>query len=271
MQANQISRIALTEESLTEINLQDLDMMNYPGFYVESFSKHRESNVTGADWEWWFIQKDMAFGMAVQAKRLLRNNKYSIDYIPNNNVPQIFRLLDYSRQNGLTPLYCFYNYFDLNFQAGNGITWKCQSITERRALFGCSIAHGVNIYNLYNNKMLGLENVSPYMLPWHCIVCCPGFKETPGLPVGPANRAAGVLKALRATGPEIDPEPPFIKPDGPKDPRALYDYHKSHEKPPKKIELFLERKASGEAIDESFIREYWPETPPKNLAIIDAR
>src|SRR5258708_2500989 len=75
------SGIWLREDAYTAINLQDLFEFHGRELLIVDFSPHIESNVTGADWEWWFLDRDGAFGAAVQAK-CLRAGHYDLGYTP---------------------------------------------------------------------------------------------------------------------------------------------------------------------------------------------
>jgi len=106
---NHTTGITLREDGITALNLQDLYKLQSQEFTVFDSTPHVESSTTGADWEWWFIQSGKHIGAAVQAKILTTTQDYDIAYVPKNGYPQIRRLLDYSKSNGLTPMYCFYN------------------------------------------------------------------------------------------------------------------------------------------------------------------
>jgi len=179
MKNNKMSGIKIGEETITETNLQDLDLLKLPYFHVWDFSKYQESHETGADWEWWFVDNNFYYGMAVQAKKLNEDDHtYSIDYKPQKTQYfQIKRLLDYSKRMNLTPSYCFYSYWELLGSIDS--YWPCPSIGYKRELWGCSIAHGLTVYKLFKMGKKSITDIIPISQPLHCFTCCPGIWHDP--------------------------------------------------------------------------------------------
>lgn len=189
------TQIYLREDGFTALNLQDLYHYRGIDFEFIDFSPIEETDLSGADWEWWFIQPGGCFGAAVQAKSL-KNSSYNIGYKPKKGLLQIERLFEYSRRNKIAPQYCFYNHWDLRSMAPT--SWPCGSFSDNPPLWGCAIADGRAIWELHRLKKYDLVDVLPVCLPWHCIVCCPGV-SIPVVP-GPATRARGISELLRSKG-----------------------------------------------------------------------
>lgn len=255
---NHISTIKISEETITEINLQDLDLLRLPYFHVIDFSKYVESNETGADWEWWFVQKDMCFGMAVQAKKINeKDNSYSIDYKPKSGPHQIERLLDYSKKMNLSPLYCFYNYWDLIDKYDT--FWPCPTIEYKKESWGCSIAHGLVIYKLFKMNKKYLNDILPISHPLHCLACCPGLWYDKSKSKSFANRAIGIATQLYEHHTSFD---------------IPLDNYSSYKEPyptkelPERIAKILGKIRTDEPITDGFIHDFWPEQKPKSLVII---
>jgi len=164
MQRNHDTGILVREEAITSTNLQELKIAHSDRIKIRDFSVHEESKKTGADWEWWFLDKDTneAIGFAVQAKRL-NSGSYDVGYEPENNPPQIETLLNYCADVGdITPLYCWYNYFP---------QWE-----ELRDEWGCALADGYYVYSRHVKKQYSLKDLIPNSIPWHQLVC--GFDRS---------------------------------------------------------------------------------------------
>lgn len=251
---NFITPIQKREDAFTADNLQDLYLINSNNFTVFDFSPHVESNLTGADWEMWFIDENgNSFGFAVQAKKLSPNLTYDIGYIPANNYPQIDRLFDYCSQNkDLTPLYCFYNYFQNINSTG---VWPCHSFPENETLWGCSIAHGLNIKKLNLLNRNSINDILPLSFPWHCIVCCPGIGRQGRGTL--SDRAAGFADVLKDHNIGLDnPDLSNITFNNPE-----------IQKLPKRIAALRELKE--QSLTKELIDTYWKEYKPKKILIIE--
>lgn len=254
---NHTTPISIREDGITALNLQDLYHLQSQDFTVIDFSPHVESTPTGADWEWWFMQPGLHFGAAVQAKALSKAQEYDIAYIPNNGYPQIRRLLDYSKANGLTPMYCFYNWWQIQPIKH----WPCGSFVEQEDLWGCALADGYNVWKLHQRNKHALSDLHKYTMPWHCIVCCPGYVH--GGPEGPSTRAFGIACVLRLQRPEEDrQEVPDKLDEYPEfsEPRIV-------EELPERISVLRQYAQSHEEIGPDMIFKLFGETPPKQVIL----
>lgn len=251
---NHTTPIAIREDGITALNLQDLYQLRSREFTVFDFSPHVESWNTGADWEWWFMQPGKNFGAAVQAKTLSPAQDYAIAYRSGRSrYPQICRLRDYSKAKGLTPMYCFYNWWPVPPIKH----WPCDSIIKQEDLWGCALADGHNVWRLHQQQRYSLKDLHPYTMPWHCIVCCPAHGL--GSPVGPGTRAVGIAKFLRQQ-----------RPNGelPESSHDQDDYHEWPEpqlvkKLPERIKELLRFKQSHKRIESEMIFKFFGKTPPR--------
>src|ERR1700674_228364 len=62
--------IQLGEESLTDLNLLNIQICHPSEVRTKKFSRNTEGKVTGADWEWWFGSPSGWLGLRIQAKKL---------------------------------------------------------------------------------------------------------------------------------------------------------------------------------------------------------
>ena len=190
--------IVLGENTLTENNLLEIQRRHPDEVRLFKFDQIREGTETGADWEWWLTnhRQNKWMGLRVQAKKL-NCDKLTYDAINHRtqkNGPQINLLISNANDNGLVPLYCFYNYFP----AQNQTTFlsRCGSYREPTELMGCTLAsaQGVNrIRPLKHRKQLA--KLEGKCLPWHCLVCCEGFAR-PTQRLDLVDRAAAVLNSI---------------------------------------------------------------------------
>ena len=172
------SGLSFSEETITERNL--LHLVRYYGDRVRivAFDKHREG-LNGADWEWWIGRPGAWDGMRVQAKRI---NYPKRDNFPGlqtkkaartTNKRQIDLLIETSRTENLTPVYCFYVHTDGSLLISGE--------------HGCFIGHASTIKRIGEISLGGLL---PAIAPWHCLVCGPdGGSVSGGTPTKRALQA----------------------------------------------------------------------------------
>ncbi len=257
VRSNHTTPILVREDGLTALNLQDLYQLQLKEFTVIDFTPYLESNTTGADWEWWFMQPGRYFGAAVQAKTLTAAHNYDIGYLPRNGYPQIRRLLDYSNNNNLTPMYCFYNWW----QVPPTIPWPCHSFVKQEDLWGCALADGINVWKLYLRNRYSLADLNRYTMPWHCIVCCPGHVD--GGPSGPSTRASGIARVLRHQS-SIDE---LLEPENVQGDYMEFPEPRTVEKLPERITVLRKHAESHERIGRDLILDLFGETPPSRVII----
>ncbi len=190
------THIDISEPTLTEVNLLEIQIRHPQEMKTVKFSQWKEGTSTGADWEWWLGSVNNWLGLRVQAKRVDRkgSNYTSLNY-SNPHGRQVDLLIADASRSGLTPIYCFYNWFrspQVIFK------WRCGSFTPDPFLLGCIVVNASAIRNLINLGRNSLQDVVPLGLPWSCLVCCRGFQRGP-LP----QRARGVIAALEGADLEI--------------------------------------------------------------------
>lgn len=181
------TKIRPGEETLTDMNLLELQNSHANKIFCRKFSKHEEGRTTGADWEWWIGARGGWVGARVQAKKL--------------SVPSgVYEKLDHSSKNGrqvdlligdsfgMYPIYCFYNAFD---GISSGVPWNCGSFPPDTNQLGCAIAGAPAIKAFIDTGVKDLASVLTVSRPWSCLVCCVGYGG-----VTLAERAASVLSVL---------------------------------------------------------------------------
>ncbi|SMY07252.1 hypothetical protein LOM8899_01385 [Flavimaricola marinus] len=187
------------EETITETILLELKDRHPTDIAIVSFSKIQEKRL-GADWEFWFTDKNgqRGIGWRVQAKRLYRPAEEYSALKPSETASssQIQTLISQAQSQGLVPIYCFYNSVSDPNDVAQG--WACRSFSANKWLFGCSIAHAVDVHNLGKRDFKAVSQIS---MPWHCAVCCQGFSRPESdLP----QRVAGVSRNLPNFGRDTD-------------------------------------------------------------------
>lgn len=103
-----IRQPSVKEESITDWLLFDISE-RIKGIYYRAFTRHEEAGKTGADWEWWFVFRDFAMKLRIQAKKLIlkQDNDPSLAHT-NRHGLQIEKLLKDSINENFIPLYAFY-------------------------------------------------------------------------------------------------------------------------------------------------------------------
>lgn len=169
--------ISLSEESITDFNLIELQCRHPSEIRTQKFSKHRESLV-GADWEWWLGSKGFWLGLRVQAKKL---DPSALTYPELDKQNENGMQIDLLIQNALTntpkfiPLYVFYNYWNVDgFDPG----WRCQTYPKSNEMMGCSLSYAGDVKEILDRGSKALQDISRVMYPWSCLVCCKGYLTT---------------------------------------------------------------------------------------------
>lgn len=163
-------QLSLGEETITDTVLLELAMRHPTEGAMYKFNRTEEGK-TGADWIWCVTDGHLWFEMLVQAKKLDRT---TMTYprinrnIGNTSTRQIDQIINVANLSGITPMYCFYNFFDVTRFCP---PWHicCMYSNLFSNLFGCSMAHAPAIRMQQSHNF---SNISRISLPWHCIVCC---------------------------------------------------------------------------------------------------
>lgn len=169
-----LTALTFDEESLTDLNLQDLQLKHPYSIRTKKFNKQKQEPVNGADWEWWLISGSRGLGLRIQAKKLnLDTQLYPSVNKQNDNGFQIDLLIqDANRQNpNLIPIYVFYNYVDIKAVS---LPWNCYSIPVDLKKLGCSIVPALVVRQM-NINSISIDDIKKIMRPWHCLVCCEGY------------------------------------------------------------------------------------------------
>ncbi|MBD1900013.1 hypothetical protein NDI44_12860 [Trichocoleus sp. DQ-A3] len=195
MYFGEIAGISISETTLTELNLLEIKRRHPTKVYIKKFSQQDEGKTTGADWEWWIGSNSQWLGIRVQAKRLKDKNADSYSSFNHSNIhgKQVDMLLNDARINRLYSMYCFYNSGYIKTFPSR---WNCGTFAQQENFLGCSIADALTVRDILNkNKKDFSVNFSSISYPWHCIVCCQGFRSlgyTDSLP----GRAASFIQHI---------------------------------------------------------------------------
>lgn len=165
----------LGEESLTDFNLLEIRTRHPREVATITFTKPKEAE-TGADWEWWFTGRSRKWlGFRIQAKVLdLRSDKFEhLHYKTPSRRYQTDLLCERAKQHlpRKIPLYCLYVHW---LQMSSIPPWRCPTFPFAQELFGCSLVDAQHVIRLQPNKTK-LQELFPFMIPWHCLVCCEGY------------------------------------------------------------------------------------------------
>lgn len=168
-------KISIGEETITDINLQDLQLANWGEISTQKFNRSEESE-NGADWEWWFVSAGKSFGLRIQAKKLDINKGIypKIDrHIGDDNTKprQIDLLINCALKNKpkLLPIYVFYSYFE---NISEGFKNKC-NLSDKLpdSSLGCTFLPAEILKNNYDLSKITPQLISDKVYPWHCLFC----------------------------------------------------------------------------------------------------
>lgn len=197
--------IIISEESITDYNLLDLQIKHPDELQTRKIARKREARI-GADWEWWLGSDSLWIGLRVQAKRIdLQNFIYRNLNKTNIYGRQIDLLIKNSINNNppMIPIYVFYNYWNDNVFDP---PWLCQTYPKSVQMLGCSISHAIYVKAILDKGSEKVQDVMRAMYPWSCLVCCRGFsKENKVLPYRTVDFLFGAFREY------IKDEPDFYE------------------------------------------------------------
>lgn len=155
------------EETITETNLLALRRRHPTQVNVFSFSKQKESHVTGADWEWHIVGKVLTLKLRVQAKRVTKRGTISkLDVrAPKAPSSQIDLLINDAVKYLMRPIYCFY------CAEEHRSFWTSRPILHGMDSFeaGCLIVDAREIRKL-TGLAVSLYHIEKRTVPWHYLV-----------------------------------------------------------------------------------------------------
>jgi hypothetical protein len=167
--------VQLSETTLTEQNLKGIKERHFGEVTTVHFNQVQEG-YSGGDWEWWFHGiTGLWAGFRIQAKIISpKTNRFEhLHYRNSRNEYQSDILIRSARAHGIIPLYCLYTFWGSKPLV---TPFRCVSFRNSVRHFGCSLLRMEGVLKLRTaNHSNGLNDVLPFLFPWHCLVCCSGF------------------------------------------------------------------------------------------------
>lgn len=165
----------LKEETFTDINMLSIKKKHQSEVITKVFTKHEEG-LNGADWEWWFRYANQWIGFRVQAK-ILNIHTDEFEHLHYQSPPNNFQC-DKLIKTALTntpriPLYCLYLQTNDQNRLCHWPYYPFQDICE---MWGCSLISAFDVRKLRSNQQKSLHDIEKFLIPWHCLVCCCGYK-----------------------------------------------------------------------------------------------
>lgn len=164
------------EDTLTQNLLFEISRIIQRIIYIP-FNRKVEGRFTGADWEWWFLFRNVSYKFRVQAKKVKtnsRDNYPSLAY-PRNTCRQINILINDSILNNAIPVYALYT--NMIKQV------KCKKTILNEGVY-ISSAIGLNEKFLQVPRQRILYDILlEDSIPLSCMFCCPLIRNiTPNYP-----------------------------------------------------------------------------------------
>lgn len=158
--------VSYGEETITESCLLSLKRKHPKAVNIESFSKTKESYITGADWEWHFVGTQLVASYRVQAKRVSR--KGTISGIQRKaktaTTAQADLLISNALSQNMIPLHCFYC---AEQHRTHWVTTKRQKLKAKPLLTGCLIARAETVRQVHPTR---LDQIESKTVPWHFLL-----------------------------------------------------------------------------------------------------
>lgn len=179
----------LSEETITENNMLSLKAARLPDIRIYQ-AKGKDEPKKGFDWEWWIGSRRSGWWRySVQAKKLKRSRTSSGSYSSLrhkvNGRQQIDILESFARRQKSVPLYCFYNYVDIDDIREY---WNCGLQIETKQL-GCTVASidtTRKIHKEYARKSFEKLHSHKDVIPWRCLILCPMIRLLNKHPLSPS-------------------------------------------------------------------------------------
>jgi hypothetical protein len=219
-------KIGISEESITDFLLLRLKGQLKDEIVTQKFSRGDES-ITGADWEWWFVDNSKGFGFRVQAKRLRAGQGTASPRYEELKKAQADQLIQEARNASPPryPIYCFYNpagvmhaHYQYNYPYWR-LCWWSPLIFPRRLdqLLGCTVADAQFVQKALAGRKKDkkdLNSILPASFPLCCLVCnrlVPRSGPVSGIAKIAAAAAQGLAhvaqQAARLWGLDLPPGP----------------------------------------------------------------
>jgi len=170
--------LGFSEETISDLILLKISERQPYDIISVKFGRNYEAQ-EGADWEWWVLSRSGIIGLRLQTKRLhINGNTYEYTHLDyrrrTDNQYQVDILVQQAQSQGMTPLYMFFNWWDLNYSFRNYINPnipKCCRVSSSRNL-GITIASAMEIRNAVHNNQKSLSDILPISYLISCLACC---------------------------------------------------------------------------------------------------
>ncbi|MBL1321048.1 MAG: hypothetical protein COA63_008325 [Methylophaga sp.] len=157
------------EESITDWILFTLSQ-SLPQLKYKKFTRHQEARTTGADWEWWIVDKNSAISMRIQAKKIIAGkDNYAGLAHTNKYGLQIEKLIEDAKLKKFIPFYALYSAPKTDQKV------ICGGQLDSAKQQGVFIASAQLLYDKYikNGKVkVEANDVLSQSNPLHCMACC---------------------------------------------------------------------------------------------------
>ena len=162
------------EESITDYLILELAKgASSGGYSVQAFTKFQES-LNGADWELWLTGTSKTwFGFRIQSKKIRAS---TLNYPHLHPAPgaglqtQAHKLVAAAGLVGAVPIYALYSAWP---NTAGAPTWNCGTYALDKRLWGMAAVPALTVAMLAPAN--GLAAISPHMIPFQCLICCPAF------------------------------------------------------------------------------------------------
>lgn len=177
------SGLGVLEETITDVNLLEIETAHDGYVYTKKFSKRQEGAESGADWLWCIGQPGSWLNLLVQAKIVspFTGTCRYLDYRGGGG-RQRSLLLKFARMTKSVPLYVVYCHIPKGYEPPSKARpqfasrdpweWGCSWITPRR------------VRQLSQNNRRKLEDLLSYGIPWAYPFCQLGVSDR--VPLGKA-------------------------------------------------------------------------------------
>ncbi|MEO1150665.1 MAG: DUF6615 family protein [Pseudomonadota bacterium] len=154
--------VSFGEETITEINLLELQRRHPQAVQLKTFSRRAEAT-NGADWEWHIIGRHWVLKLMVQAKRLAANNVLKIKYtVRSTGADQLDTLIAASAAANCRPIYCLY------CTEAQRRAWAIENRQhddqQEYSQYGCLICDANDVRGISPKS---LQEIEDKCVPWH--------------------------------------------------------------------------------------------------------
>lgn len=162
------SRLGVLEETITDVNLLEVEATHEGYVYTKKFSRKEEGAKSGADWLWCIGQPGSWLNLLVQAK-IVSPFTGTCRYLNYRQGKQRSLLLRFARITRSVPIYVIYWHVPSSYEPS--VRSRSEFAGLNRWEWGCSWLTPRQVRQMAHANRKNIEDVLAYGIPWAYPFC----------------------------------------------------------------------------------------------------